>query len=335
MLNPILEIYYLYATPTFNPMLGFNEITYSLNVPDITRDADYLSTWTRPEGPLGSVLMSYGSKRFDAKEKVSLQDTRAFLGIFYNLGSDLRYSFGNRNLPSGTLRKNHYYFIYMPERYCEYEVKQGSVATFSLHFSPRFLKIFCHNFPTVKHLLHSVRKNIPHLLTENPVAARFEMIDSINDILYSRYSHVTRDAFAFGRVFNLVLSALEQIDSESKGNLSTLREVHNPEKIRLAETYVRTHLEAKISLGLVAYEVGLEPRTLARAFIKVYNKPIMRYVFEARMKKAVELLRRGDMTMLEVAIAVGYPNQGNFSTAFRRRFGHPPREMLNDRDDRY
>jgi len=92
-------------------MLGFNEITYSLNVPSVARDADYLSTWTRPEGPLGSVLMSYGCRRFDAKEKVSLFDARAFLGIFYNLGGDLRYSFGNRNLPSGTLRKNHYYFI--------------------------------------------------------------------------------------------------------------------------------------------------------------------------------------------------------------------------------
>jgi AraC-like DNA-binding protein len=316
-------------------MLGFNEITYALNVPSIARDADYLSTWTRPEGPLGSVLMSYGCKHFDTKEKVLLSDARSFLGIFYNLGGDLRYSFGNRNLPSGTLRKNHYYFIYMPEEYCEYEIKQGTIATFSLRFSPRFLKIFCNDFPTVKQLLHCVRKNTPHLLTENPIAARFEMIDAINDILYSRYSHVTRDAFAFGRVFNLILSALEQIDRESKGNLSTFREVHNPEKIRQAEKYVMAHLSARISLGLVAYEVGLEPRTLARAFMKVYNKPLMRYLFEARMKKAVTLLNRGNMTMLEVAIAVGYPNQGNFSTAFRRRFGHPPRELLGDQYDRF
>jgi AraC-like DNA-binding protein len=314
-------------------MLGFNEITYSLHVPSVARDADYLSTWTRPEGPLGSVLMSYGCKRFDAREKVSLFDARAFLGIFYNLGGDLRYSFGNRNIPSGTLRKNHYYFIYMPEQYCEYEIKQGTIATFSIRFSPRFLKIFSNDFPTVKQLLRNVRRNTPYLLTENPVAARFEMIDSINDILYSRYSHVTRDAFAFGRVFNLVLSALEQINNESKGNLSTLRGVHNPEKVRLAEKYVMTHLGAKISLGLVAYEVGLEPRTLARAFMKVYNKPIMQYLFEARMKKAVVLLRRRNMTMLEVAMAVGYPNQGNFSTAFRRRFGHPPREVLNEIED--
>lgn len=316
-------------------MLGFNEITYSLNVPGIAPDADYLSTWARPEGPLGSVLMSYGSKRFDAREKISLFDARSFLGIFYNLGGDLRYSFGDRNLPSGTLRKNHYYFIYMPEQHCEYEVKQGNIATFSLRFSPRFLKLFGSDFPTVKQLLRCVRTNTPHLLTENPIAARFEMIDSINDLLYSRYSHATRDAFAFGRVFNLVLSALEQIDHESKGNLSTFREVHNPEKIRLAETYVMTHLEAKISLGLVAYEVGLEPRTLARAFIKVYNKPIMQYLFEARMKKAVNLLRRRNMTMLEIAVAVGYPNQGNFSTAFRRRFGHPPREQSNGNEDHY
>jgi AraC-like DNA-binding protein len=318
-------------------MLGFNEITYSLNVPGVTPDSDYLSTWARPEGPLGSVLMSYGSKRFEAKEKVSLYEARSFLGIFYNLGGDLRYSFGDRNLPSGTLRKNHYYFIYMPEQHCDYEVKQGNVATFSLRFSPRFLKIFGNDFPTVKQLLRCVRTNTPHLLTENPVAARFEMIDSINDILYGRYSHMTRDAFAFGRVLNLVLSALEQIAHESKGNLSTFREVHNPEKIRLAEKYVTTHLEARISLGLVAYEVGLEPRTLARAFIKVYNKPIMEYLFEARMKKAVILLSQGGLSMLEVAVAVGYPNQANFSTAFRRRFGHPPRKQPDDdeRDRRF
>jgi AraC-like DNA-binding protein len=333
MLNPFIEIYYKITPNLF--MLGFNEISYSLHVPSIAPNADYLSTWTRPEGPLGSVMMSYGCRHFAGKEKISLSDSNAFLGIFYNLGNDLRYSFGDRNLPSGILRKNHYYFIFMPRQLCEYEIKPGIVSTFSLRFSPRFLRIFCNDFPTIKHMLRSVRKNIPHLLSENPVAARFEMIDSINDILYGRYSHVTRDAFTFGRVFNLVLSALEQIDGENKGNLSTFREVHNPEKIRMAEKYIMTHLSTKISLAVVAYEVGLEPRTLARAFMKVYNKPIMRYVFEARMKKAVALLRRGNTSMLEIAMAVGYPNQGNFSTAFRRRYGHPPRELLADDFDTY
>lgn len=308
-------------------MLGFNEITYSLHVPGIEPDSDYLSTWSRPAGRLGSVLMSYGSKRFEAKEKVWLFEKRPFLGIFYNLGNDLRYSFGNKNLPSGTLRKNHYYFIFMPEDYCEYEVKQGNTATFSLRFTPEFLEIFCDTFPFVKQLLRSVRKNTPHMVTENPVAARFEMIDTIHDILYNRYSHITRDAFTFGRIFDLLLAALEQIKAESGSTLSTFREVHNPEKIRQAEKYVMTRLETKISLRVVASEVGLEPRTLARAFMRVYNKPMMHYVFEARMKKAVHLLRRSGMQLQEIALAVGYPNQGNFSTAFRRRFGRSPRDL--------
>jgi AraC-like DNA-binding protein len=316
-------------------MLGFNEISYSLHVPSIAPNADYLSTWTRPEGPLGSVLMSYGCRHFDGKEKISLSDSRSFLGIFYNLGGDLHYSFGNRNLPSGTLRKNHYYFIYMPEQFCEYEVNPGIVSTFSLRVTPQFLRIFGNDFPTVKTMLHCIRKNIPHLLTENPVAARFEMITSINDILYNRYSHITRDAFSFGRIFNLLLSALEQIEGETKGNLSTFREVHNLEKIRMAEKFMMSRIGTRISLGMVAYEVGLEPRTLARAFMKVYNKPVMRYLFEARMRKAAALLRHGNITMQEVATAVGYPNQGNFSTAFRRKFGYPPRELLQDHDARY
>ena len=56
------------------------------------------------------------------------------------------------------------------------------------------------------------------------------------------------------------------------------------------------------------------------------DKTPLDYVTEWRMQKAIQLLHKDDMKLIEVAQAVGYESDAAFSKAFKRVVGVAPRE---------
>jgi len=68
--------------------------------------------------------------------------------------------------------------------------------------------------------------------------------------------------------------------------------------------------------------------TLNLAFQDVYNMTISAYIKKLRLQKAHRLLRRGEMRIGEVAKAVGYGHQGNFSKLFVEKYGISPKNLL-------
>lgn len=46
---------------------------------------------------------------------------------------------------------------------------------------------------------------------------------------------------------------------------------------------------------------------------------------DARLSKARSLLEQTELELTEIAFAVGYNSQSNFSTAFRKYFGQTPK----------
>ena len=50
------------------------------------------------------------------------------------------------------------------------------------------------------------------------------------------------------------------------------------------------------------------------------------FIRNLRMKKAVTLLQEGKLNISEIADAVGFDNQANFSTVFKKFYGMSPTE---------
>lgn len=67
---------------------------------------------------------------------------------------------------------------------------------------------------------------------------------------------------------------------------------------------------------------------LQYAFKKVYKMTIPEYVKKLRLEKANVLLKEHSLTIGEVAKAVGYQHQGNFSKLFSQAYGISPKELL-------
>ncbi len=87
---------------------------------------------------------------------------------------------------------------------------------------------------------------------------------------------------------------------------------------------VAAELEFPWTLERLAERSGLHPETLRRRCQQAHGVSPMRRVSELRLARAAALLASGASRIGEIAAAVGYGDPFAFSTAFRRRFGHPP-----------
>lgn len=86
--------------------------------------------------------------------------------------------------------------------------------------------------------------------------------------------------------------------------------------------------DAYRSVSDMARQLGTNPTTLRRAFQDAFGQPIFEFVSDYRMEMARDLLRDSPLQIAQIAYRVGYRSPSNFTTAYRRRFGHSP---VNDR----
>ena len=63
---------------------------------------------------------------------------------------------------------------------------------------------------------------------------------------------------------------------------------------------------------------------LSREFRLAYGESPYSYLMTRRIERAMALLRRGDLSVTEVCLAVGCQSLGTFTTRFTELFGTPP-----------
>jgi AraC-like DNA-binding protein len=68
----------------------------------------------------------------------------------------------------------------------------------------------------------------------------------------------------------------------------------------------------------------MSPSLFARRFREAYGETPYAYLQARRAERAMALLRRGDASVTDVCMAVGFTSLGSFSSAFTRLVGEPP-----------
>jgi AraC-like DNA-binding protein len=72
------------------------------------------------------------------------------------------------------------------------------------------------------------------------------------------------------------------------------------------------------------YALPLDVGHLSREFKRAYGESPYGYLMTRRIERAMALLRRGDLSVTEVCIAVGSSSLGTFSTRFTELVGMSP-----------
>ena len=98
------------------------------------------------------------------------------------------------------------------------------------------------------------------------------------------------------------------------------------ETVRRMHDELLLHPEERPTIEELARRCLMNPTTLKAVFKAVYGDSLASHMKEHRLEKAAELLRRGDMSVAQVAAAVGYDSPSRFSAAFRERYHMLPTE---------
>jgi AraC-like DNA-binding protein len=69
---------------------------------------------------------------------------------------------------------------------------------------------------------------------------------------------------------------------------------------------------------------------LSREFRRAFGESPYSYLMTRRIERAMALLRRGDLSVTEVCLAVGCTSLGTFSTRFTELVGMPPSAYRRD-----
>ena len=132
----------------------------------------------------------------------------------------------------------------------------------------------------------------------------------------------------------LLIQAMEQHSGRARHSLSIANGVQAElTRFYTVRDFIDSQLSQALSLSAIAKASGMNKTTLSRGFKQHFGLSVFDYVLKERMQKAYQLLREQPDTVEEVAAAVGYRYQCNFSTAFRRYFGCAPKALFASDND--
>jgi len=99
-----------------------------------------------------------------------------------------------------------------------------------------------------------------------------------------------------------------------------------PAPLLRAVQYIEDNLTGPIDLGTCAKEANLSKYYFCRLFRRHFGMSPMRFILLLRVGRAKVLLRQDDFNITEVALDVGFKDNGSFSRAFKKVTGYRPRD---------
>ena len=105
--------------------------------------------------------------------------------------------------------------------------------------------------------------------------------------------------------------------------------MHREARLSVCLRYIEErYSDATLDIAEVCSVGFISKSSLQRAFAERLGMSPKQYVIKLRMNKALKLLIENKLSIKEIALACGFPDEKYFSRAFKERFGHPPSQIL-------
>lgn len=170
------------------------------------------------------------------------------------------------------------------------------------------------------------------LLTTDPAVRWHGAIQLLSSEVITPQSLIQQGIGA-GPIEELVISSLLWVqDSNVHHDLTDVSQTGGRAAVRAAVNYIEEHLADPLTLRDIAIHTNRSVRSIQQAFHDDLRTTPMNYVRDRRLERArnqlADALPRDGVTVTDVAERWGFNHLGNFSAAYRRRFGESPSQTL-------
>jgi AraC family transcriptional regulator len=163
-----------------------------------------------------------------------------------------------------------------------------------------------------------------HTPEDDPVIQRLSDALAAAEAAQDRHSGICADALRLAiltRQFSGQAASLAGVVADHGGR--NVRSLQNWRLKRVLQ-YVDDHLTAKITLQDLARVAGLSRMHFAAQFRAAVGMRPHQYLLKRRIERAEALLKRAEISLVEVALTVGFQTQAHFTTVFKRFAGDTP-----------
>ncbi len=102
--------------------------------------------------------------------------------------------------------------------------------------------------------------------------------------------------------------------------------------INEAVDYIEDHIDEKLSLATLAERFGISDFHFNRMFKTVAGVTLKQYILGRKLIKAIGLLRESKLSVIDIAMDLGFEYPEVFSRAFKKQFGLSPALISNSTD---
>lgn len=217
---------------------------------------------------------------------------------------------------------------YLPQTRGNVEIfPDRRISGVSLHFSVHAFKSL---FPSLPPCLEHLDAGPGGPSATKPVfqQSRFgeETFNILSQILQCSYAGDLRRLFFEAKALELAALKMAEWGRKEDTAPSALSR-RDIDRVREAYYILSTRLDHPPGLVDLGRIVGLNRNKLNRGFKTLFGDTAFNLLRNARLSKARSLLDNTDLSLSEIALAVGYNSQSNFTTAFRKHYGKTPKAV--------
>jgi AraC family transcriptional regulator len=103
--------------------------------------------------------------------------------------------------------------------------------------------------------------------------------------------------------------------------------MHAWEAIEQSLDYIEEHLAEKIDAKVLADRVFLSPFYFQRLFKRLVNKTVNEYICLRRLAVSVDLLKKYDTAIGDIAVEVGFSDHAHFTRSFKKSYHITPEDF--------
>ena len=129
-----------------------------------------------------------------------------------------------------------------------------------------------------------------------------------------------------------MLVCLSVIDARETKDGGTYFYKDKVEKTRAVQKLISENIDQNYTIENLSIIFDISQTALKECFKSLYGKPLYTWLKEYRIGMAREYLtERDDMTICDIAEAVGYKSQAKFGAVFKKICGMTPNEYRNQK----
>ncbi len=157
----------------------------------------------------------------------------------------------------------------------------------------------------------------------------YNILDDIDNSY--KYNKNIRKIYLEGKVLELLSIYLQEVTQSENFMYSAIRDISREdiEAIKKSKEIIDSNIGTNFTCEELAKNVTMSLSKFTKCFNKIYGKSVHKYVIEARLSNAAQLLSRDNINVTEAAILSGYNNMSHFSKSFKKKYGVLPRDFKN------